>query len=855
MNQLLQEKISQVLPKNFQIKPKTSHLNTSNKKSKHKNGWSQDAIPLKSVRDGICCLKDGSYIKIIEVEANDYKQNNIQSKLAMASSFAAMFTTAPVSVRIKVSTENISLSAIIKNLKRAKYVTEDEDWFWRRKNDHINSLNKMISENSYQTKYYIIFKYEDKSTSNWDYIFNSIYKTCDIFYNALQDCNCNIKINDNENDFTMEFLYRFFNPRTSLTEDYNSRFDRIVTDYDLYNKTHKNKKNASEVDVIASKGIYFEQKDYWQMDGMYFTHLLIHGNSIPNELVAGWLDGFVSNGIDIDMFIKRKPSNIVQMELEASERFKLMLTPLKKKNSPTGEENLNSYTDNINYIRKALDTKQEYYEFMILITIKSPQLSQMYNLKEKIITKFKKQPFGLTFEEVYKDSKTYFKMYMPFMFTDNKMFSKYNRGCVTETLIGLFPFTFGRTFDETGFILGINEDSGDITAINNFNNKYYSNANISILGTSGAGKTYLMCMLGSHMLFSGNRTFFLCPVKGHEISFHINSVGGTVIDFIPGSFDCVNLFEIRPEVNLDAHEFQETSSIMRGSLLAKKITQIITFTQLALGNKEFLTSGERNRLNVVLTNIYADFGITSDNDSIYLNKQKGILKKMPIFSDVYNVVSKDPSLKKVAEAYIPFIFGTFKNFNGPTNVSVRNSAILINVDEKHIGKDMFPCIAYLGFIMLYDLIKESRLYFDALFLDELWMMLVNDAVGEQVFELVKVIRGYAGAVITATQDINDMLDNKWGNAIISNSSIKIVKRLEGGDNSECSRVCSTLGIKDEKYINRIPKLSVEEALIVTPQRKILTLLKSTELEDICFVTDAKGLRRRMDYMNKNNLKL
>ena len=40
----------------------------------------------------------------------------------------------------------------------AKYITENEEWFLRRKNDHIESLNKMISQDSYQTKYYIIFK-------------------------------------------------------------------------------------------------------------------------------------------------------------------------------------------------------------------------------------------------------------------------------------------------------------------------------------------------------------------------------------------------------------------------------------------------------------------------------------------------------------------------------------------------------------------------------------------------------------------------------------------------------------------------------------------------------------------------
>ena len=827
-----------------------------NKDKNIKDGWSQDVIPLAEVRDGICVTTDGSYVKIIELSASDYSQNNYSNKLRITSSYATMFTTSPVTVRVRVVTEGISLAPLIKNIQRAKYITEDEVWFNRRKQDHIDSLNHMISNNSFQTKYYIIFKYEGKPTSNWDEVYESIYHTVDIFYGALQACDCNLIIHDNENNFTMETLYRFFNPTSSLTEDYESRFDRIVDDFKKYNNTHKDEKAATEVDIIAPRGLYFNMPDYWQMDGMYFTHLIVHGNSIPENLTAGWMDSLISNGVDMDMWIQRKPSNMVTMGLEASLRTKHMFTPNKKKYSEMdGGERFQSSTGNIKFIQDALNEKQDYYEFIIFLTIKSPSLNRMYNIKSDIITRFKRQPFCISFEECYKDTQTYFNMYMPFMNISNKLFTRFSRGCVTESLMGLFPFTFRRTFDDTGFVLGINEDSGDITAINNFNRKYYSNANISIVGTSGSGKTYFMAMLTSHMLFTGIRTFFLCPVKGHELSVHIKSVGGTVIDFIPGSFDCFNLFEIRPEINLDAHEVQESSSIIRGSLLVKKITQIITFTQLALGKNEYLTSGERNKLNILLMNLYANFGITTDNDSIYLNKEKRILKRMPIFTDVYNEVIKDNSLKKIADVYLPFVQGTFRNFNGPTNVSLSNSAILVNVDENHIGKDMLPAIAYLGFVLLYDLVKESRLYLDALVLDELWKLLINDDVGEQIFELVKVIRGYGGCSIVATQDINDMMDNKWGRAILSNSSIKIVKKLEGGVDSECEKVCSAFGITEDRYKMRIENLSQEEALIVSGKTKILTLLKSTELENVCFVTDDKGLRRRMEYMQKHNYTL
>ena len=61
------QKTSKILSKN----------SSKNKKAATRNGWSQDEIPLAEVKDGICCMKDNTYVKIIEVEATDYKQNRI----------------------------------------------------------------------------------------------------------------------------------------------------------------------------------------------------------------------------------------------------------------------------------------------------------------------------------------------------------------------------------------------------------------------------------------------------------------------------------------------------------------------------------------------------------------------------------------------------------------------------------------------------------------------------------------------------------------------------------------------------------------------------------------------------------
>ena len=62
--------------------------------------------------------------------------------------------------------------------------------------------------------------------------------------------------------------------------------------------------------------------------------------------------------------------------------------------------------------------------------------------------------------------------------------------------------------------------------------------------------------------------------------------------------------------------------------------------------------------------------------------------------------------------------------------------------------------------------------------------------------LFKIIRGYAGAAICATQDLNDFFaldDGKYGKGIINNSKTKIVLNLE---DEEAQRVQDILHLSE-----------------------------------------------------------
>lgn len=87
-----------------------------------------------------------------------------------------------------------------------------------------------------------------------------------------------------------------------------------------------------------------------------------------------------------------------------------------------------------------------------------------------------------------------------------------------STKLGCFyPFTSLTINDPNGFVLGVTEANQTLSP-DNFNTNYYVNANMLILGTSGAGKTYTEELIGHRAFLNGKRCFYIIPKKDISIS-------------------------------------------------------------------------------------------------------------------------------------------------------------------------------------------------------------------------------------------------------------------------------------------------------------------------------------------------
>lgn len=323
------------------------------------------------------------------------------------------------------------------------------------------------------------------------------------------------------------------------------------------------------------------------------------------------------------------------------------------------------------------------------------------------------------------------------------------------------------------------------------------------------------------------------------------------------STDCINIMEIRAIERLDEEFIQSLEEDFEDkNLLENKIQQIITFIQLLMRDEK-MNNTEETLLNTLLMHLYNDFGITEDNESIWKEKEKKILKTMPIIGDMYQRVAEDERLERIKIILDPFINGTCQNMNGQTNVDLSNKYICF--DTSSAGKTLMPAFTFLALDCVYDIAKADRTQNKAIFMDEVWKIMINQYGAEFVLEVVKIIRGYGGSAILATQELNDYLKYSYkeiGESIINCSKIRIILNMES---QEAARAQKILHLSDAER-KSVEKYNRGEGLLIANGDKTPILIRATKEEIKMFTTDAKTLRRfreedrRKQYLNSRKTK-
>lgn len=254
---------------------------------------------------------------------------------------------------------------------------------------------------------------------------------------------------------------------------------------------------------------------------------------------------------------------------------------------------------------------------------------------------------------------------------------------------------------------------------------------------------------------------------------------------------------------------------------------------------------EKQLLDDAFIRVYKAKGITHDNSSLVDPKHPDRFKPMPVLGDLYKVLLQSPATKRMANILNRLVNGSAATFNQQTNVDLNSRYIVLDISE--LTGDLLAVGMFIGLDYVWDKAKEDRTVEKAIFIDEIWQLLgsnsseSNHLAAEFTLEIFKVIRGYGGAAICASQDISDFFaldDGKFGRGIINNARTKIILNME---DDEARRVQSILHLSETETM-AITHFERGSGLISSNNNNITVEFKASDLEKELITTDRSELQ-------------
>ena len=488
-----------------------------------------------------------------------------------------------------------------------------------------------------------------------------------------------------------------------------------------------------------------------------------------------------------------------------------------------------SYND-AKFIRKQMQINNSdlYFLSMYIIVFANTEkeLEYLLNKTEGVL-----QSNGIISKRANFRQEDVFISCLPLSINKNNIRNVSRRNILTEGIISTYPFISNSIFDESGILFGINRFNNSIIMIDRFDKEKYKNANMCILGTSGAGKSFFTKLMILRHRICGMEQYIVDPER--EYQEMCNNLDGLLIKIGPQSNTYINVMDIRKNgVEEDGHGYLQT-----------KIIKLKGFFKLALGE---LDEEEWSYFEEKLIETYRIKGINFDDKTLYKNENKEFKSTidMPILEDLYNELIKDNKTKKLAIKLRPFVFGSLSYLNNHTNVVLDN--LLTVADIYELGEDNIQYGIYIFTEYFWDQIKANRNTKKAIYMDEIWRLIgitSNRDVASFIYKIFKTIRKYGGSGVAITQDISDLfsLDNgSFGKSILNNSSIKCFFSLE---EESIMTLSNYINISEKEKIE-MKSLKKGENIMFVGNNHILTKVEASE--------DEKLIIERRDNNKKSN---
>ena len=792
-------------------------------------------LPIEKIANGIIYTRDHRYVKIVEVIPINFMLRSPREQRSIIYSFISYLKISPVKVQFKVLTKRADINRHVEMIHREMERETDEHCKMLQE-DYLDLIDRLGSREATTRRFFIAFEHEQIGARRGNEeaeAIASLQTAARTAVNYLKQCGNEVLVPDNEDEFLAEVLYSVLCRQTSNKVPLSKRVQQVITEYVAADKSTL---DIPCTEFIAPQILDLTHSQYVCVDGQYQSYLLVPSQGYKAQVAAGWLSLLINagDGIDVDLFLSKQPKE--RMVQKLGQQLRINHSKIKEvSDTNTDYDNLDDAIRSGYFLKDGLAENEDFYYMNLLITITASSVEEL-EWREREMKKLLLSHDISTTSCIFREEQAFLSS-LPLVSLEKHLYERSKRNVLTRGAASCYPFVSFEMCDDNGILLGVNKFNNSLTIVDIFNSMVYKNANISILGTSGAGKTFLMQLMALRMRRKGIQVFIVAPLKGHEFYRACQNIGGEFIQISPASKNCINVMEIRKS-DKTADELLD-GVVIEKSALASKIQRLHIFFSLLIPD---MTHEEKQLLDDALIKTYEEKGITHDNESLISPDNSEEYRKMPVLGDLYETLATDKQTKRLANILNRLVNGSASTFSQQTNVNLENKYTVLDISE--LSGDLLPVGMFVALDYVWDKAKENRTVEKAIYIDECWQLIGgtgNHLAAEFVLEIFKIIRGYGGSAVCATQDLNDFFaldDGKYGKGIINNCKTKIVLNLE---DEEAQRVQSILRLSEAELME-ITHFERGNGLISTNNNNISVEFKCSELEKNLITTDRRELQ-------------
>jgi type IV secretory pathway VirB4 component len=392
-----------------------------------------------------------------------------------------------------------------------------------------------------------------------------------------------------------------------------------------------------------------------------------------------------------------------------------------------------------------------------------------------------------------------------------------NSSMNTAPLSSAFPFVSFDLSSNEGILYGINQHNSSLVLFDRFS---LENANMTVFGTAGSGKSYALKLEILRYLMMGVNVIVLDPEN--EYKSLSNAAGGSFFGMSLSSDYHINPFSLPIP-----REDEDPADVLRSNII-----NLVGLMRIMMGG---LTPEEDAIMDRAITETYAAKDITPETDFSKIEP--------PIMSDLEQVLNTMEGADSLVRRVRKFTKGTYANFfNQQSNVNMDNNLVVFGIRDMEDG--LRPMAMYIITRYIWNKVR-SELKKRIFVVDEAWWMMQTEDGASFLYGITKRGRKYWLGVTTITQDINDFMKSDYGKPIITNSALRLLMKQS---TATAETVKNTFTLSDwEKDL--LVGAQIGEGIFFAGQKHVAIKVVASYSEDQFITTAPEEVAKRQEEEN------